>query len=133
MLNLKVYNSTIQRISRKTFWRTALVLYLVYGFTFFVIKIIADAQSNPNWWYVIQIMRVLFCLAFIPILIKRLHDLNKSGWICVFALLPICGYTPELAQTAFTQGPMVGLLVLGIIVGLFPGTRGENKYDNKPK
>lgn len=133
MLNLKVYNSTTQHISRKAFWTTATGLYLAYGIIFFVIKIIADAQSNPDWWTAIEIMRVLFCLAFIPILVKRLHDLNKSGWFCLFAMLATtCFATAVEDFTLFVKAPMIGLLVLGVIAGLFPGTSGENKYgDNQ--
>lgn len=129
---MKIFDSAVQRISRKTFWLSTLILYLIYGFLFFVMKIIADIQVNPNWWGVIQIVRLVFCLMFTSLIIKRFHDFNMSGWLCLFALIPICGYFYVFSPYSVTKALMSGLLFFGLVIGLVPGTVGQNKFGEEP-
>lgn len=42
--------------------------------------------------------------------IRRLHDLNKSGWLCLIFLIPIIN------------------VIFGLYLMLAPGTKGENNY-----
>lgn len=42
--------------------------------------------------------------------IRRIHDLNKSGWLCLLFLIPIVN------------------VIFGIYMMLAPGTQGENNY-----
>ena len=61
----------------------------------------------------------LYALAvFIPSLavsVRRLHDVNKSGWMLLVLLIPVIGF--------------IWLLVLMIM----EGTPGENQYGPNPK
>lgn len=52
-------------------------------------------------------------VAMICITIRRLHDLNKSGWLCLIFLIPLVG------------------TIFSIYVMAAKGTEGENKYGIK--
>lgn len=53
-------------------------------------------------------------LFIIPSQIKRLHDLNLSGWFVLLALVPLAN------------------LLLGLGLVIFSGSRGENNYGFPP-
>ena len=46
---------------------------------------------------------------------SHLHDMNKSGWTVLWAMIPIVG----------------ALIVLGMLLG--DGTKGKNTFGPKPK
>lgn len=48
-------------------------------------------------------------------MIRRLHDLNWSGWLSVLTIVPIAN------------------LIIGIVCLFFPGTNGPNKFGPPPK
>ncbi|WP_180123590.1 DUF805 domain-containing protein [Acinetobacter sp. YH12097] len=56
---------------------------------------------------------VAMFVAMICITIRRLHDLNKSGWLCLIFLIPLVG------------------TIFSIYVMAAKGTEGENKYGIK--
>ncbi len=57
---------------------------------------------------------LLFMWPFLAMLAKRCHDINRSGAVYVFMIVPLLGFIPA------------------IIVGLIPGTKGDNKYGADP-
>ena len=64
--------------------------------------------------------------------VKRLHDMNMSGWLTLIniAAMPI---SMSLVASNPANGPialLVGLLPFGLFLAclFFPGTRGPNKY-----
>jgi uncharacterized membrane protein YhaH (DUF805 family) len=67
---------------------------------------------------VLAIAFVLSMLLSFPYLIalqiRRLHDLNQTGWLTLLCFVPLVSYG------------------IGIYVSLWPGTDGENKYGPKP-
>lgn len=129
MFNLKLYSSATKRINRKTFWGFTITLYLFYGLIYYVLATMVDYQSNPNSIGIIFFVRFLFCLVYYPILEKRLHDLNIRGWpIFLVMALTACLAAGINSFILFLQSPMIGLLVVGFIAGLFPGTSGANRY-----
>lgn len=68
---------------------------------------------------VVSIVAVAWSLFIIipslAVLVRRLHDVNRSGWWLLFLFLPI-----------------VGWIVLFVFT-LLPGTVGENDYGDDPK
>ena len=55
---------------------------------------------------------------FLPLLavgIRRLHDIGKSGWYCLWGLLPIVGW------------------IILIVYAARPGMSGPNQYGPDPK
>lgn len=80
------------------------VLGLILSFAFFVIIILgfggaalaATAGTNP--WshplvifalFLLVVSYIIFFVALICILIRRLHDLNKSGWLWLIMFIPL--------------------------------------------
>ena len=65
-----------------------------------------------------QVLSVVWAFNNLPLLsagVRRFHDMNKSGWTVLWALIPIIG----------------ALIVLGMLAG--DGTKGKNKFGPKPK
>ena len=69
------------------------------------------ASGNAMSIFQIFIQLVLIILIFLQ-MIKRCHDMGKSGWFSLIGLIPVAGI----------------LLLL-----LSPGVVGPNKYGNDPK
>ena len=57
-------------------------------------------------------MTVMFALIvfMMAVIVRRLHDLNKSGWLSLLAFVPLAGS------------------ILGVILLFKPGNRGTNQY-----
>ena len=72
----------------------------------------SEGVSIPGWIYPLSIFYTIYALAVlipsIAVGVRRMHDINKSGW---FILIPI--YNIALAAT--------------------DGTKGDNKYGPDPK
>ncbi|MDR0734190.1 MAG: DUF805 domain-containing protein [Elusimicrobiota bacterium] len=73
----------------------------------------------PQFSKTIGIIVNLFLIAsFIPMLtigIRRLHDLDRSGWLMVLAFIPLIN------------------LIFFLVLLLHPGTKGENRFGEEPK
>ncbi|WP_426533123.1 DUF805 domain-containing protein [Bradyrhizobium sp. McL0615] len=94
------------RISRGPFWLVLLLLFPVTVSLLYIIERFAD--NNPA----LMLMALAFYawIAFC-ITVKRLHDLDATGWLSI---------------------PIV-LIPLGVIlVGSFPGTTGPNRFGVDP-
>jgi Predicted membrane protein len=92
-------------------WETAFETILETNFTTFVIIGLIWILT-----YIIQL-----CL-LLPQIVKRLHDMNQSGWL---ALLVFLGWIPSIGWV-FT-------LSIFLILIAVDGTVGENKYGEDPK
>ena len=94
------------------------------------------ASKSEYWWFQLyftlfailtfyfenhsfgQVLLTLWVFNNLPLLsagVRRFHDMNKSGWTVLFALIPFIG----------------ALIVLGMLAG--NGTKGKNKFGLKPK
>lgn len=76
------------------------------------------ASSGESFFYMLLVLLVMTIIpvfwASCAVVIKRFHDINKSGWLCLMGLIPYAG-----------------VLAL-LLVGLLPGTRGKNEYGQDP-
>ena len=91
--------------------------------------------SRPEyWWFILAYFIVNVILSIIPkvgtvlsgilalallipsigVAVRRLHDINKSGWWMLIALIPIVGY------------------IIFIIWVAKPSDAGENQYGERP-
>ena len=99
--------SVTGRIRRTTFWvRWLIIIVVAYVFIYLMKEVISNLGYDPNskgdgmvmlpFSVIITVITIL-----LPIqLIKRMHDLNKSGW---YGIIPI--YNIILAFTEGTVGP----------------------------
>ena len=63
---------------------------------------------------ILKIFSSVMSILFIPFSIRRLHDLNKSGWFLLISLIPVINF------------------FFGIYAGFFKGTEGPNDYGDDP-
>ena len=83
------------RTSRKTYWMTVLGLFILEFVIFFVGGIIAGAlgQTTENATSVLStIVSLATLVPSLAIDCRRLHDINKSGWWQLIALVPFVGW-----------------------------------------
>ena len=80
------------------------------------------------------IWAILTGLASLAVTIRRLHDLNLSGWYLVAFYVVIIVAFITLAQAGPTLLlSFMGLVwLLSIVVMAWPGTKGPNKYGSDP-
>lgn len=107
---IKQYANFSGRARRTEYWMFALINGLISIGLMLIAQFVDQSLS---------ILNIIYSLAvFIPSLavaIRRLHDVNKSGWMYLLVLLPIIGW--------------IWLFVLSVS----NGTVGENKYGLDPK
>lgn len=87
---------------------------------------------------VIVLSWLLLLVPSIAVGVRRLHDIDRSGWWLML------GYGPWLLSLAFTFAQsetlaqilnfvsMIGFLVL-LVFAVMPGTRGPNRFGLDPK
>ncbi|MEG0092133.1 MAG: DUF805 domain-containing protein [Oscillospiraceae bacterium] len=110
---IKSYVNFGGRARRKEYWTFALInVAIVTGLN------IADAMmgfSIGNYGLFGSIYSLFIMLPSIAVCFRRLHDVNKSGWWLLAALVPVLGW-------------------LWIVFCLIQeGTQGTNKYGDDPK
>jgi uncharacterized membrane protein YhaH (DUF805 family) len=132
------------RISRSQFWLKWFLPIFVIGVILFVVTYASAASGSVESTSVMGLVLLVYSLIVlwpnIAVLVKRIHDSNKSGW------LVLAFYAPWLLQniltyTAGQQNPatiLVGLVVFVVAVwffidfGCMRGTIGENQYGPDP-
>ena len=102
------------RINRKTYW---LCFFGSFGILFLcgIPRIVFPEQYTPFTSLLILLIYPLI-YSQIPIHVKRLHDINLSGWWVLIFMIPF-----------------IGILLSFIICGCTPGTKGINRYGYPPK
>lgn len=87
------YATFTGRTNRKTFWLTVLDLFLIniaLSVLGMILRSIGDAGST-----IYSIISLVWSLATIvpslAMIIRRLHDINKSGWYILMGLIPLAG------------------------------------------
>ena len=106
------------RALRTEYWYFVLFSNLL-GLLFYLPLIISLIFESMGIIVLGAILLMIYSLGIIipsiAVLVKRLHDLDKSGWFMLLSSIPIIG----------------GII---LIVSLFAeGTRGPNKYSYDPK
>lgn len=98
------------RASRSEFWSFYMVCVLTSIILILIDKVlIGSAQPYITFLFFISIMIPTVCLQ-----IRRLHDLNKSGWFVLFLFIPV-----------------IGTLAL-IAIGVIKGDQTENRFGAMP-
>jgi uncharacterized membrane protein YhaH (DUF805 family) len=142
------------RISRKYYWLATLILTIGHAIIFFPLlhwlvggwwldkrpHELLEAEKVFNMAWLIPLVLLLY--PSLTISIKRLHDLNLSGWWCLpgfasnFILLaPLIGLggwqSPTLLFQVLAWGTEPVRLVWLIVLGFIRGTAGPNRYGPK--
>lgn len=111
---LKKYAVFSGRARRKEYW-----FFVLFYIIIVVVLSVIDAMLGLKVGEGLGILSTIYMLAvFIPGLavgVRRLHDINKSGWWILIGLIPIIG-------------PII-LLIFAVMAG----TAGDNTYGPDPK
>lgn len=99
------------RASRSEYWLFGLGFFII----FVVIGIIDYIIFGDESGLLTGMLSLLFLLPEFGLVIRRLHDIGKSGWWCLLSLIPFIG-------------PLV--LIIFYVMDSQPGT---NKYGPNPK
>ena len=101
--------SPSSRINRLRYWAHSMLVAIPFYILVAISAYLATSVS-PIFWGIAAIAYVgLIAFSFI-VMIQRLHDLNKSGWLALLALVPLAN------------------LYLAILLIFFAGTPGRNEY-----
>ena len=116
------------RALRSEYWPTILILTMLYvpcvvPFLCVLLDVI-ESTVGIVLSFALWVVGSVFCFcACLPVTVRRLHDVNLSGWwLLLFrigACIPYVGWFAAIAEF--------------IIVGCLDGTAGENKYGSDPK
>ena len=112
---LKQYANFEGRARRKEYW-----MFFLFNFVFALVAVALDnllGTSNPEVGIgVVYGLYVLLVLVpGIAVTVRRLHDIGKSGWMILVALIPLVG--------------PIWLLVLTVT----NSDQGQNQYGENPK
>jgi uncharacterized membrane protein YhaH (DUF805 family) len=107
---IKQYANFSGRARRTEYWMFTLINTLISIGLMIITQFVDQRLSVLNVIYSLALL-----IPALAVIVRRLHDVNKSGWMYLLMLLPIIGW-------------------IWILVLLFTeGTRGENKYGVDPK
>jgi uncharacterized membrane protein YhaH (DUF805 family) len=98
--------SVYGRVSRGPFWLVFLILLPVISALILFIE--TSLNNNP---ILMLIALLLYAWIAICITVKRLHDMDATGWLSI---------------------PVVIIPIAVILVGAFPGTVGPNQFGPDP-
>jgi uncharacterized membrane protein YhaH (DUF805 family) len=112
---LKRYGDFRSRSRRKEYWMFALFQIIVLIAAMLLDNLLGTAVAPMPYGYIYLLASVVLLLPSLAVTVRRLHDVNKSGWFLLIGIIPLIG--------------AIWLLVLFCT----EGTRGENKYGADPK
>jgi uncharacterized membrane protein YhaH (DUF805 family) len=93
------------RIARRDYWFGAAILLLLHLLSFFLF----------GYGLVGYIARLLIWIAGLAIVVKRLHDWGKTGWLALIGFIPFIGP------------------IFMIVLGFVEGEHGPNRFGPDPK
>ena len=113
---IKQYADFKGRARRREYWMFALFNIIVIMALLLVAGMIGSATDSVELVSIpIMIYYVAIILPSIAVAVRRLHDINKSGWYYLVSLIPLIG----------------GIWLLVLLCT--EGDRGDNQYGSNPK
>lgn len=112
---LKKYATFSGRARRKEYW-----MFLLFHILFLIVASIIDniagtTMSNSPYGLIYILYGLFIFMPSLAVSVRRLHDINKSGWWIFISLIPLIG----------------GIWL--IVLQATEGDSGSNEYGNDPK
>lgn len=104
---LRKYAEFDGRARRSEYWYFVLFNYIII-FGLSIIEGLLGFFDETDQSFLASIYQLVVLIPYIAVSVRRMHDVNKSGW---FILIPIYNF----------------------ILAVTEGTRGDNKYGSDPK
>ena len=83
------YTDYNTRSRRSEFWNVELACFIINFIVTFVLSLIGINVLTYIVFVALSIAALIVCL---PLLVRRLHDIGKTGWFALLALIPIVGW-----------------------------------------
>ncbi len=91
------------------------VASFILNFIVGIIAALLTGSAESTLMYILSVIVTLpLSVGAIMAAIRRLHDLNRSGWFMLLTLIPVVNF------------------IFGIYIVFFRGTKGYNKYGADP-
>lgn len=103
------------RARRKEYWMFVLGSFLIQLVTAVIVGMLYAMTESPFVLFLAYIPGLAMLVPSLAVSVRRMHDLDKSGWMIFVSLIPIVG----------------GIWYLVLTVS--EGTQGENSYGPDPK
>ena len=112
ILGLKNWNKFKGRANRSEFWYFTLFFFIFLTITYFIdVSFLGWDPMDPTSIGVVSTAyNLVLLIPSFSVTIRRLHDINKSGWNLLWLLIPLFG------------------AVYIIILNILKSTDGDNKY-----
>jgi len=107
---LKNYASFKGRANRKEFWMYQLFLSLIIILAAVLDNILGTTYRGEGYGIFYSVVVLFHLIPSISIIVRRLHDIDKSGWYLLLIFVPLIGP------------------ILLLIWALKPGTPGDNRF-----
>ena len=131
------------RASRSEYWWFmlffAFVPVLVMFFLFFVAALLGGENLTDSNSVVIPILIISFgpaVVALTTVSVRRLHDLNKSGWyVAIYYALDLIAILPVISPTLsnILLWLSSGFYIYLTVIFMFKGSNKKNKYGSPIK
>ena len=116
---LKQYTDFDGRARRKEYWMFTLFNVIFIFLTQTIDNLIGvtfDIYGIPlGFGYIYLLYTLALFIPSLAVVVRRLHDVGKSGWMYLLIFIPLIGF--------------IWLFVLAVT----NGNKGENKYGKDPK
>ena len=110
------------RATRTEYWVFALIDFIVVILAIIFDIVLGTSPKSyingaPTFHYGYIFYTYLFALLIprIAVFVRRMHDIDKSGWLALLIFIPIVGS------------------LFGFVLALLPGTNGPNDFGEDPK
>lgn len=122
---LFTYFSFKGRLNRWRYFLLSLPLggLMLIAFVYITIKLNSNTVTNTAAYIYLAmyiLLIIILSISGISLTVRRLHDLDKTGW---FVLIQFLNFIPVLSLFA---------LAFNLYVMFFPGTDGPNPYGEDP-
>lgn len=108
------------RMARSAWWLTHLGSYAAYLAALIVTAFVADfvPPDAAGWANILVVWLGFVAIVWMEIAtgVRRLHDIEMSGWFYLLAFIPV-----------------LGLFFVLVVLGFTPGMSGPNRYGPPPK
>ena len=144
------------RANRKEFWSYTLFYYLITIVLFFILGVIGGFLGNSELFNIMNYAwGAAFLLPNIGIKVRRLHDINFSGWwygcfyillfsmVIVASILAVINYANGVSVESFKLAKSVMFILGGVaaigcgavlcVMPFIAGTKGKNNYGDAPQ
>ncbi|WP_165188187.1 DUF805 domain-containing protein [Caulobacter soli] len=127
------------RLRRRDYWLLGLLIGVV---TVAVVVLLLLAFGVKPEDERLSLAGLLVIWPSLAMMVKRIHDRNKSGWLALVYWVPsIASNIVDMAPADSFVAPRMGLKIVAGIIGLWfliefgfmDGTQGPNRYGKSPK